>query len=124
MQREDDFPVRRRGIAHLTDGELHRLFWDLTDRVVEPLVELARTHTSPSIERSVLLRMGFSSLEAKAIVEGCAERHLLGKGAGHVVLRVAKVKGIDYREAGRELAAGQLWDVAEKAFIHMAGVRL
>ena len=124
MPREDDYPVRRREIAHLSDEELYRLFWDLTNRVVEPLVELARTHTSPSIERSVLLRMGFSSLEAKAIVEGVLERHLLGKGAGHVVLKVSQDKGMDVLEAGRELAAGRLWDVAERAFARPMGVRL
>jgi len=36
--------------------------------VVDPLLEYGRTHTTPSIERSVLLRMGFSSLEAKPLV--------------------------------------------------------
>lgn len=122
MQRADDYPVRRRQIAHLSDEELYRLFWDLTNRVVEPLVELAKAHTSPSIERSVLLRMGFSSLEAKAIAEGSAERHLLGKGAGHVVLKVAQATGMDIRNAGRELAAGRLWDAAERAFTGTATV--
>ena len=124
MQREDDYPVRRRQIADLSDERLYQLFWDLTNRVVEPLVELARTHTSPSIERSVLLRMGFSSLDAKAIVEGVLERHLLGKGAGHVVLKVSQATGKDVREAGRALAAGRLWDVAEQAFARPTGVRV
>ena len=46
----------------LTDEELEARFWELAQEVVDPLVELARTHTSPSIERSVLMRMGIDSL--------------------------------------------------------------
>ncbi len=44
--------------------------------IVAPLIEEARTHTTPSIERSVLLRMGFSSIEAKALVARMHERRL------------------------------------------------
>ena len=74
MPREDDFPVRRQHLAGLSDQELQERFWQLAQELVAPLVELARTHTSPSIERSVLLRMGFSSLEASAIVARCVEK--------------------------------------------------
>ena len=62
MERKDDFQARRQHLADLSDQELHQRFWDLLDQVVEPLAQLARTHTSPAIERSVLLRMGFSSI--------------------------------------------------------------
>lgn len=109
MQRPDDFRERRKKIAHLSNQELIARFWELTEKVVDPLVKLAEGHTSPSIERSVLLRMGFSSLEAKVIVEKILEHGLLGKGAGHVVLRVAQARGVEYREAGRALAEGKLW---------------
>ena len=112
MQRPDDFQERRQKVAHLSDEELIGRFWELTEKVVDPLVRLARGHTSPSIERSVLLRMGFSSLDAKAIVDKAVEHGLLGKGVGHVILRVAQASGRDYREAGRELAEGKHWDEA------------
>ncbi len=112
MPREDDFPVRRQHLAGLSDQELQERFWQLAQELVAPLVELARTHTSPSIERSVLLRMGFSSLEASAIVARCVERNLLGKGAGAIVWRYAKAKGMPVLEAGRLLAQGQGWEVA------------
>ncbi|HWR42735.1 ornithine aminomutase subunit alpha [Sporomusa sp.] len=110
MQRQDDFSRRRAGLAALSDAQLKERFWQLTEQVVQPLVELARTHTSPSVERSVLLRMGFSSIEAKEIVDKCVEKELLGKGAGHAVWRVAQLENISYREAGLRLAQGLGWD--------------
>lgn len=64
LRREDDFEQRRAHLKNLSDAELKDLFWKLTEQVVDPLLDLAKTHTSPSVERSVLLRMGFSSLEA------------------------------------------------------------
>jgi len=113
MERKDDFQQRRKHLADLSDEQLHQRFWDLLNQVVEPLADLAKTHTSPAIERSVLLRMGFSSLEAKSIVEKCQQYGLLGKGAGNVVLRAATVSGRPYREAGLELAQGNLWPQVE-----------
>ncbi|MCB1254350.1 MAG: ornithine aminomutase, partial [Austwickia sp.] len=55
-QRIARFEQRRRDDAGLSDEALKDRFWELCDQLVEPIVELARTHTSPSIERSVLLR--------------------------------------------------------------------
>ena len=63
MKRADDFADRRKHIANLTDEELYQRFWELTDKVVDPLLELGRKNTTPSVERSVLLRMGVSSLD-------------------------------------------------------------
>ena len=57
MIREDDFQERRKHIANLTDEELYERFWQLTEQVVEPLLELGRKNTTPSVERAVLLRM-------------------------------------------------------------------
>ncbi len=116
MERADDFTERRTHLAELSEKELEERFWSLTEQLVDPLLGLARSHTSPSIERSVLLRMGFSSLEAKAIVEKTIDRELIGKGAGHVVYRVAKKRGLEIRDAGLKLAEGELWDVAEEIF--------
>lgn len=116
MERRDDFFERRKHLAGLTDEQLNQRFWELLDKVVEPLADLARSHTSPAIERSVLLRMGFSSLEAKAIVEKCQHAGLLGKGAGNVVLRAAKITGRPYRDAGLELAQGNLWQQMQTEF--------
>jgi D-ornithine 4,5-aminomutase subunit alpha len=109
-ERPDDFELRRQHLRALSDEELHTRFWDLVDRIVAPLIEEARTHTTPSIERSVLLRMGFSSIEAKPLVDELAKRNFLGRGAGRIVLELATAKGISIRDAGTGLIAGRYWD--------------
>ncbi len=116
MQRASDFEERREHLKDLSDEELKARFWRLSDEIVKPLYDLAHTHTSPAIERSVLLRMGFSSLEAAAIVSGAQKRGLLGKGAGHLILRYAGETGKDYLDAGRALARGEGWDEVKEAF--------
>ncbi|MBS3943427.1 MAG: ornithine aminomutase subunit alpha [Dethiobacter sp.] len=116
MKRDDDFDRRRAALRDLDDDQLEGRFWKLADEVVKPLIDLAHGHTSPSIERSVLLRMGFSSLEAKDIVRYCQKHGLLGKGAGHVILRLADRRGLGYREAGLLLAEDKGWDEAADIF--------
>jgi len=116
MKRADDFEERRKHIANLSDQELYDRFWDLTAQVVDPLLELGRKNTTPSVERAVLLRMGISSLETQPIVEGCMERDLMRKGAGNVVYKFAKEKGISIPEAGTMLAGGKGWDEAAALF--------
>ena len=108
--RPDDFASRRQHLKALSDAELHERFWLLVDQIVAPLIEEARTHTTPSIERSVLMRMGFSSLEARLLVERMQARGLLGEGAGRLVLELAKAKGVTLREAGAALLAGHHWE--------------
>ncbi len=110
------FEERRQHLKDLSDAELKERFWSLAEEIVTPLYELAWSHTSPSIERSVLLRMGFSSLEAAAIVSGAEKRRLLGKGVGHVVLRYAGICRKGYLEAGRILARDEGWDDVKAAF--------
>ncbi|MDI6860618.1 MAG: ornithine aminomutase subunit alpha [Caldisericia bacterium] len=110
MVREDDFEKRREHLKNMSEEELIDYFWKLTEKIVNPLVELSYTHTSPSIERSVLLRMGFSSIEAKNIVKHMVEHNLLSHGAGRIVLLYSEMKKINYLEAGRELANGIGWD--------------
>jgi len=118
MQKPPSFEERREHLRSLSDEELKARFWQLADEVVKPLYDLAYTHTSPSIERSVLLRMGFSSLESAAVVSLAEKRGLLGKGAGHLVLKYAQLlgKGEDYLAAGRVLARGEGWDEIKAAF--------
>ncbi len=120
VERADDFTSRREHLAGLSEAELEARFHELTRKLTKPMIELAKKHTSPSIERSVLLRMGFNSLEAAAIVEACLEMGLLGKGAGHVVLKAAGAAGragkAGYLEAGRRLAAGELRDEVRNSF--------
>ncbi len=116
MQREDDFQERRVHLTNLTEAELELRFWELADKLVEPLIELAEKNTSPSIERSVLLRMGFSSNEAKTIVDGAIDRDLIGKGAGHLVYKLSNIKNISIREAGLELVEGNMWDDVMELF--------
>ena len=115
-RRADDFNERRAHLAKLSDQELYERFWSLASDIVDPLLELGRKNTSPAIERSVLLRMGFSSIEAKAIVDGVIDRGLMGKGAGHVVYKLAKFKNISVREAGVALADGKMWQEAADLF--------
>ena len=120
MKREDDFEIRRRHLANLSDEELYNRFWELTEKIVDPLIDLAYHNTSSSIERSVLLRMGFSSFEADAIVTEGLKAGLLGKGMGDVVLKYAQLKNRSYLEAGRELAEGKGWN--ETAALFKGGV--
>jgi len=110
MSRPDDFLERRKHLAGLTEVELEKRFWDLAEKVVEPIVKLAENNTSPSIERSVLLRMGFSSIEAKSIVDNAIDRGLIGKGVGHIVYKLAKKNNIEIRKAGLQLVDGNNWD--------------
>ena len=110
MKREDDFQERRKHLANLSEDELELHFWNLAEQLTQPLIDLAKTNTSPSIERSVLLRMGFSSAEAKTIVDGAIDRGLIGKGAGHLVYKLSQVKNLSIREAGMELVHGNMWD--------------
>lgn len=105
MVREDTFEHAHQYLMGLTDEELKMRFWALTQEIVDPLVELARTHTSPSIERSVLMRMGVDTTTCVAVVAEVETRGLLGHGAGHVVLVVMQALGLDAPEAARRLAA-------------------
>ncbi len=109
-ERPDDFEKRRAHLRAMSDEELHAHFWRLVDDLAEPLVEEARTHTTPSIERSVLLRMGFSSVEAQDLVQRFAARGLLGRGAGRLVLELARAKKLSIRGAGAALLDGHHWD--------------
>ena len=115
MVRPDTFNEVRAHLADLTDAELEARFWELSNEVVKPLVDLARTHTSPSIERSVLMRMGCDSVTCKTVVAECETRGLLGHGAGHVVLVVMQALDIDAPAAAFRLADGdtEAWDVVD-----------
>ncbi len=110
MDRPDDYLEKREHLKGLSEEQLEKRFWELTEKLMNPVIKLAETHTSPSIERSVLLRMGFSSLESTAIVQQVLDHGLIGKGAGHIVYKAAKSNGLDIRDAGLQLAEGQLWD--------------
>jgi D-ornithine 4,5-aminomutase subunit alpha len=115
-RREDDFETRHAHLAGLTEAELYDRFWSLCGQLVDPMLDMGREYTSPAIERSVLLCMGFSSLEAKTIVAGCVERSLLGHGAGNVVYRLSARRNMTVRDAGAALAAGNLWGEAAALF--------
>ena len=116
MKRTDDFQERRAHLANLTDDQLEARFWELANKLVDPLLKMGYEYTSPAVERSVLLRMGFSSIEAKAIVDGCIEHNLIAHGAGNVIYRLAKAQNSEIRPVGLALADGKLWDEAEKLF--------
>lgn len=92
------FQERQIELMKMSEEELKNRFWDLCNQMVEPIVTLAKTHTSPSIERSVLLRMGIDSITAHGVVDRIYEVGLLGKGAGHVVLKLSQKTGKNLRE--------------------------
>lgn len=108
--RPDDFDSRREHLRALSDAELRARFWELAEQIVAPLVEEARNHTTPAIERSVLLRMGLSSIEANALTRRFAERGLLGHGAGRLVAELAARRGVTPRAAGQALLRDDGWE--------------
>ncbi|MQY76753.1 MAG: hypothetical protein GH155_03905, partial [Spirochaeta sp.] len=109
MVREDDFQERRTNLKKLNERELKSRFWLLAERIVAPLAEEAKSHTSPSIERSVLLRMGFSGQEAKVLVNLALEKGLLGHGAGTLLLNAAHRNKLGIRETGLAMIQGNYW---------------
>ena len=115
-KRVDDFETRKVHLANLSDEELKQRFWDLAEQIMNPMIELGKKNTTPSIERSVLLRMGFSSLEAKPILDNILENGLISKGAGNVVYKLAKHKNISVREAGLLIKDKKCLDEIEMLF--------
>ena len=116
MKRADDYTARAGHLAGLDEEQLKARFWDLARQLTDPMLQMGREYTSPSIERSVLLRMGFSSLEAKALVDACLEHGLLGHGAGHVVFKASREWQTGIREAGLKLLALDNWDAVKAMF--------
>ena len=116
MKRQDDFQTRREHLKNLTDEQLFERFWELAEKIVQPMLDLGYKNTTPSVERSVLLRMGFSSIEVKPIVEGVMKKGLMGKGCGNVVWRLSEKLGVSVREAGLLLADGKEWDTVDALF--------
>ncbi len=101
--RLERFEARREEFKRMTDAELKERFWALCNQVIEPIVDLAQTHTSPSIERAVLLRMGIDSLSSHGVVDRIQDAGLLGQGAGHILLKLAQKTGTDVRQAAAAL---------------------
>ena len=114
------FEERRKHLVRLSDEELYTYFWKLAEKIVDPLVEAGKIYTTPAIERSVLLRMGFSSLEAQAIVNGVMEHNLIPHGAGNVVWRLSDKLGLSVRDAGLALTEGKYWEDAVILFEEVA----
>jgi D-ornithine 4,5-aminomutase subunit alpha len=111
--RADEYLAWRTHLADLTDAEMEERFWDLVEQIVDPLIDLARTHTSPSVERSVLMRMGIDSPTCNAVVNEVDKRGLLGHGAGHIVWHCAQAWRTDVRAAARKLAGGKGWETVD-----------
>lgn len=97
------FDTRREELAKMSNDQLKSRFWELTNKMVEPIIDLAKTHTSPSIERAILLRMGVDSVSSHGVVDRILEAGLLGKGAGHVVLKLSQKSGKDIRGAAQAI---------------------
>ncbi len=54
--------------------------------------------------------MGFSSVEAKSLVDAFSEHGLLGRGVGRLILALAQASDISVREAGTDLLSGDRWE--------------
>lgn len=106
-ERKDDYLQRKTHLEKLNDEQLKSYFYELADKIVDPLLELGYLNTSRSIERSILLRMGFSSLQAKEIVIILDDNDLLRKGAGHCIFAISKEKGINISIAGEDIISGK-----------------
>ena len=106
-ERIDDFKTRREHLKDMNSRELKEYFLKLSEQMMEPLLDLAYNNTSKSIERSVLLRMGFSSIDAKVIANILDEQNLLRKGAGHCVYILSKNKNISIQKAGELIKNGE-----------------
>ena len=115
-ERKDDYQQRRKHLEGRSDAELKKYFFELSEKVVDPLVEMGKNYTSKSIERSVLLRMGFSSIEAKSIVDLLGENDLLRKGAGHCVYKLSNIKNVSIRDAGMLISDGKGIDELKEVF--------
>lgn len=109
-QQVNNYEVRLEELSQLSDEELYLRFWHLAERLVEPLVDYARTHTTPSIERSVLMRMGFTSLEAQPFVQKSIEQGMIGKGCGAILLEYAQKHSTSIRQAYTALMETGRWD--------------
>ena len=115
-ERTDDYNKRREKLKDLSDQKLKAYFFKLAEKVVDPLVDLGHKNTSKSIERSILLRMGFSSIEANGIVDLLGENDLLRKGAGHCVYKVASKNNLSIRDAGLQIAEGHHLSFLKEVF--------
>ncbi len=102
-QRADDFQTRRKHLEKYNDEQLKTYFFELIDKINEPILKMGKEYTTPAIERSILMRMGFSSQEAKFITNKLFEHDLLQFGAGHVVYKYHLIKKLPLREAGLKL---------------------
>jgi D-ornithine 4,5-aminomutase subunit alpha len=111
---EKSFSERRERLMSLNDEELYQKFWMLADQLTKPLAKFASVHTTPSVERSVLLRMGFNSLQAGAFVERCLSEGVIGQGAGGVLLRYASQHKVTLFQAFDMLMELKSW----KALFH------
>lgn len=95
------YEARQAELAKLSDDDLKARFWELANGLMTPVIELARTHTSPSIERSILMRMGIDSVSTHPVVDAIHDSGLLGKGAGHVLLKLAHQQDVDVKAAAQ-----------------------
>ncbi|MBU1092930.1 MAG: ornithine aminomutase subunit alpha [Firmicutes bacterium] len=116
--RNDDYNERKKHLESYTDQELKAYFYKLTDQIIDPLLNLAYEYTTPAIERSILMRMGFSSIEAKAITDRLFDYGLLEFGAGNVVYMLYQREYMSIREAGLMLLEGKTIEDMVEVFKH------
>lgn len=93
------FESRMQKLKELDDTELRTKFWELCSSIVKPMLDYGNKFTSPSIERSILLRMGIDSVTSQAVVNNILNAGLLGKGAGHVVMKLSEKHKISIKDA-------------------------
>ena len=100
MKRDDDFKDRHQHLKDLTDEQLEARFWELANKLVDPLLQMGKEYTSPAIERSVLLRMGFSSIEAYVSVgDDCSAENkvfvrIIAGGVAKLVVKPRRINEV------------------------------
>ena len=112
----DKFEDIRKHLHEYSDEDLKKYFWELTEKIVDPLIDLAKKHTTPSIERSVLLRMGFNSLQCQDLVKKGMQYGFMSKGIGNVVYRYAKRYELSILAAGEQLLDDKSWENVHDLF--------
>ena len=103
-ERIKQFEERHERLKNLSDAELKERFGSFATRLSRPSRPGSHAHL-PFDRRSVLLRMGIDSQLAFGVVDRINQAGLLGKGAGHVLLKLTEK--YDYDARGREPHHGE-----------------
>lgn len=95
--------------SNILDESLRRLGGILAS----PSLVMSYEHTTPLMERARLRRLGLSKAEAEAFLEMLCARGLLDTGAGALIARTCRARGLAPAEAARLMLSGEGWPEEE-----------